>query len=115
MLYEIQQTDLLAIFRGKLAEQFVAQEFIASRNSQNFYWSRDARGSSAEVDFIINIDDKIVPIEVKSGKSGSMRSMHLMLETYPNCPTGIVLYSGIFSERLEQNLKFIPLYYAGTL
>lgn len=113
--YEIQQADLLAIFRGRLAEQFVAQEFTASRNREVYYWSREARGSSAEVDFILARDEHIIPVEVKSGKGGSLRSLHLMLETYQNCQEGLVLYSGNFAERPEQNLKFIPLYYAGTL
>lgn len=112
---EIQQADLLAIFRGKLAEQFVAQEFTASRNSGIYYWSREARGSSAEVDFILEIDEHIVPIEVKSGRGGSLRSLHLMLDTYQNCSEGLVLYSGKFAECPEQKIKFIPLYYAGTL
>ena len=112
---EIQQTDLLAIFRGKLAEQFVAQELTASKNREVYYWSRTARGSAAEVDFILAVDEHIIPIEVKSGKGGSLRSLHLMLETYPNCPEGLVLYSGNFAECPEQKLKFIPLYYAGML
>jgi uncharacterized protein len=112
---EIQQADLLAIFRGKMAEQFVAQEFTASQNSEIYYWSRDARGSSAEVDFLLEIDEHIVPIEVKSGQGGSLRSLHLMLDTYQNCQEGLVLYSGNFAACPEQKLKFIPLYYAGTL
>ena len=112
---ELQHSDLLAIFRGKLAEQFVAQELLASKQSEIYYWSRNSRGSSAEVDFLIEADNRIVPIEVKSGKGGSMRSMHLMLKTYDACKTGVVLYSGLFAERSELNLSFIPIYYAGTL
>ena len=47
---ELQRKDLLAMFRGKLAEQFVAQELLAYHGADLFYWSRDARESSAEVD-----------------------------------------------------------------
>ena len=112
---EIQHPDLLSIFRGKLAEQFVAQELLASRDREVFYWSRAQRGSSSEVDFVIESDDAILPIEVKSGKGGSLRSLHLMMEKYPDCRNGTVLYSGTYSDRPEQKLRFLPLYYAGAL
>lgn len=112
---ELQHSDLLAIFRGKLAEQFVAQELIASKNGDIFYWERNSRGSSAEVDFVIEKENRIVPIEVKSGKSGSLRSLHLMLGTHDVCQEGIVLYSGELSICSEHKLKYIPLYYAGSL
>ena len=55
------------------------------------------------------------PVEVKSGAGGSLRSLHLMLNTYPNCPEGVVLYSGTYARRPEQRLTFMPLYYAGAL
>jgi len=58
---------------------------------------------------------RIVPIKVKSGAGGSLRSLHLMLDSYPNCPEGVVLYSGIYTQRPEQRLTFMPLYYAGYL
>ena len=38
-----------------------------------------------------------------------------MLDTYPNCPEGVALYSGPFAHRPEQRLTFMPLYYAGSL
>ena len=113
---EIQESDLLAIFRGKLAEQFVAQEFIAENNGDDiFYWSRDVKSSSAEVDFLVEINGEIIPIEVKSGKSGTLKSMHLLLKSYSNCLRGVVLYSGEYTELPEQKLIFMPIYYASTL
>lgn len=112
---EIKRTDLLAIYRGKLAEQFVAQELIAWNNPQLYYWAREARGSSAEVDYLIAKQGKIFPLEVKSGAGGSLRSMHLLLKQYSNCDEGLVLYSGPYKQRKEQNLTFVPLYGAGPL
>jgi hypothetical protein len=109
---EMRQDDLLAIYRGKLAEQFVAQELIACHSSDLFYWAREARGSNAEVDYLVVRNGQIVPVEVKSGAGGSLRSLHLMLETYPNCPEGMVLYSGPYAARPEKRLTFLPLYYA---
>lgn len=88
------------MYRGKLAEQFVAQELIANHTTELFYWSREARNSNAEVDYLTVRKDKIVPVEVKSSSGGSLRSLHLMLDTHPNCPKGLVLYSGTYAHRL---------------
>ncbi len=112
---ELQQQNLLAMYRGKLAEQFVAQELIAWHSSEIFYWSRDARGSNAEVDYLVVREGIIYPVEVKSGAGGSLRSMHLMLEKYQNCPQGLVLYSGTSNVVPKQKLKFLPLYCAATI
>ncbi len=112
---ELRQNDLLAMYRGKLAEQFVAQELIAGHTSELFYWAREARGSSAEVDYLAVREGKVVPIEVKSGAGGSLRSLRLMLDAYANCPEGVALYSGAYARRPEQRLTFLPLYYAGSL
>ncbi|MDR2083880.1 MAG: DUF4143 domain-containing protein, partial [Bacteroidales bacterium] len=40
----------------------------------------DARGSSAEVDYVIQIADKVIPIEVKSGNNAKLRSLHQFME-----------------------------------
>ena len=107
---ELQEDDLLAMYRGKLAEQFVAQELLAWHSSELFYWSRDARGSNAEVDYLVVREGKIYPVEVKSGRGGSLRSLHLMLKKYQNCPHGLVLYNGPSKTILDQKLVFLPLY-----
>ena len=112
---ELQQKNLLAMYRGKLAEQFVAQELIAWHGPELFYWAREARGSSAEVDFLVVRKGAIYPVEVKSGAGGSLKSLHLMLKKYPNCPQGLVLYSGPSNTLPEQNLQFLPLYSAATI
>ena len=112
---ELQQENLLAMYRGKLAEQFVAQELLAWHSSELFYWARETRGSSAEVDFLVVRQGNIYPVEVKSGASGSLRSLHLMLEKYLNCPQGLVLYSGTSNKLPDQKLQFLPLYCVSTI
>lgn len=112
---ELQQENLLAMYRGKLSEQFVAQELLAWHSSDLFYWARETRGSSAEVDFLVVRQGEIYPVEVKSGASGSLRSLHLMLEKYQNCPQGVVLYSGTSKKVSDQKLHFLPLYCASTI
>jgi len=111
----IQQDNLMAIYRGKLAEQFVAQEMLAANDGELFYWAREAHSSSAEVDFLAVCNGTICPVEVKSGSAGTLRSLHLMLNTYPDCPEGIVLSTRSSSRLPEQKLCFLPLYNAAIL
>ena len=67
------------------------------------------------MDYLAVREGRIVPVEVKSGAGGSLRSLHLMLDTYPNCPEGVVLHSGTYARLPEQRLTFLPLYYAGSV
>ncbi len=112
---ELREENLLAMYRGKLAEQFVAQEILAKTNSELYYWSREARSSNAEVDYLVVRKGSIYPVEVKSGAGGSMKSLHLMLKKYSGCPQGLVLYSGLYKELPEQKLIFMPLYSAAIV
>jgi len=97
---------------GAITEQFVAQEFLAyhevKRRLQLHYWHREARGSNAEVDFIIQKDGQIIPIEVKSAKDGRMRSLHLYLESHPDAPYGVKIAEHLFSQ--HNRIQEIPLY-----
>ncbi len=111
----IPKHKLASAWNGKLAEQFVGQELRASKNENLFYWRREARGSSAETDYLIENEGEIIPVEVKSGKSGKIKSLHLLLDTYPNVQNGYVLTENKFEEIPEQRIKFLPLFCAGSL
>ena len=108
---EYKKTDMLSIYRGAMAEQFVGQEMVVSQKEDVFYWSRRAKSSSAEVDYLAVIDGKIYPVEVKSGSSGRLKSLHLFLQTYQKCPKGIVLSTQPYADLPEKNLTFVPLYF----
>ena len=69
----------------------------------------------AEVDYLVASGGRAVPIEVKSGPAGRLRSLHLLLREYPRCAPGLVLSEAPYAELPEQGLAFVPLYYAGTL
>lgn len=73
------ETELMQINAGALAEQFVGQELIAYAdphvNLQLYYWERDKKGSMAEVDYVIQAGSHILPIEVKAGTTGSLKSL----------------------------------------
>lgn len=112
---EMQHRDLLDVYRGQLAEQFVAQELLVTHQHELHYWSREKRGSQAEVDFLAVHQGQIHPVEVKSGTGGQLRSMHLALRAYPTCGEGLVLYGGTYGHRPSERLRFIPLYFVGTI
>lgn len=109
---EYGKADLLSIYNGAIAEQFVGQEMVLSQKEDIYYWSRRAKSSSAEVDYVAVINGKICPVEVKSGLSGRLKSLHLFLQTYKNCRKGIVLSTRPYAELPEKNVVFLPLYFA---
>lgn len=111
----IEPGDLLSLYRGKLAEQFVAQEMLAASEGDLFYWSREAPSSTAEVDLLAVRAGNIHPVEVKAGQAGSLRSLHLFLKTYPQCAEGLVLSTRPPARLPEQRLRFLPIYFAGGL
>jgi len=80
------EKDLAAIFRGAVAEQFAGQELIAHQNPFTkptlFYWGRQAKNSTAEIDYLIELDAQIIPIEIKSGSTGRMKSLHFFIDYY---------------------------------
>ena len=109
---EYLKNDLLAMYNGALAEQFAGQEFLSAHQEQLWYWSREEKSSSAEVDYLIVRKGKISPVEVKAGASGKLRSLHLILEQYPKLGPGYVLSGAPYGTMKEQRLIFLPLYYA---
>jgi len=75
--------DLVTSNEGMLAEQFVAQEIMTQYapylNSELFYWSREEKSSNSEIDYLFQHKNKIYPIEVKAGKTGTLKSMQVYL------------------------------------
>ena len=65
--------------KGGLAEQFVGQQLCAAQaplaEPQLFYW-QTIGGRQGEIDYIIQHGHRVVPVEVKSGATGSMKSLH---------------------------------------
>ncbi len=106
-------SDLNTNFTGAWAEQFVGQQLLANHFQPLHYWARTKANSSAEVDFLIEKEGKIIPIEVKSGKSGKLRSLHILLSEHPNIKEALI-YSKAQDGR-EGKLRFLPIYSAGIL
>jgi predicted AAA+ superfamily ATPase len=75
-----QMDDVKLINQGAIAEQFVGQHLQAmladKPNRELNYWLREGRSSNAELDYVIGLWGKIIPIEVKSGSTGTLKSLH---------------------------------------
>ncbi len=81
------------------AEQIVAQELKTlsfETGLKRNYWMRNKRGSTAEVDFIIVFDGKIIPVEVKSGHNAHLKSIHQFMND-TNHDIAIRIWSGNYN------------------
>ena len=117
-------TDILDAWRGKIAEQIVAQELLAldyRASSQRNFWVRDKNSSSAEVDFVVQHESKIIPIEVKSADNAKLKSLHIFMENV-NHTTAFRIWSNPFAidkvaaaNGKEFTLYNLPFYYAGRI
>ncbi len=103
--------------RGEIAESFIAQELLCYASPENkaeiHFWRRKEKNSTAEVDFLIQRKEQILPIEVKSGHGSTLRSLHLFLDTHPKSTFGI-RFSALDYSLLEK-LDSRPLYAAVSL
>lgn len=110
------ETELMQINAGAQAEQFVGQELLAYAdpymNTQLYYWERDKKGSEAEVDYVIQAGPQIVPIEVKAGTTGTLKSLaQFLLEK--QAPFGIRISQHPLS--FHEKVLSVPLYLISQL
>ncbi len=75
---------LIAANNGVIAEQFIGQHLLYSgepyKEPQLFYWNREKRGAAAEIDYLIQTDSGIIPVEVKAGVTGTLKSLHVFIQ-----------------------------------
>ena len=98
--YYFNLNDLGSFYQGIVAEHIVGQELDALFSSplkKLFFWVREKKQSNAEVDFLLPFKNYLIPVEVKSGKSGSLKSLHQFINrsTYRYA---IRIYSGKISK-----------------
>ncbi len=107
----MQAKDVLKVNEGAIAEQFVGQELLAYQDPYQtptlHYWVRESKSSSAEVDYLVSYESRIFPIEVKAGKTGTLRSMHLFLSHY-KIPVGFKVAQQPFTQ--NHSITTVPLY-----
>lgn len=78
------EEDLNLVNQGRLTEQFIGQHLLYDlpfyQTPELYYWAREKKNASAEIDYVVSKESQVIPIEVKSGKSGSLRALHLFLK-----------------------------------
>lgn len=104
--------DSTYLNKGSLIEAFVGQELLVycdpHLHPSLYYWQREVKGSEAEIDYLTQLKGQVIPIEVKSEKGNSLKSMHLFLESHPNSSFGIRFSTHNFS--VHEKIKSYPLY-----
>jgi len=97
--------------KGNIAELFVGLEILKASSCYQqrdlFYWHRESLNSNAELDYLIQKNQVIIPVEVKSGTRGSMQSLFLFLKE-KGMPFGIRFSLENFS-KYSQIMSY-PLY-----
>lgn len=113
----ITQDNITMVNSGAAAEVVVGTELLTAVSprtcSDLFYWHRESRNSNAEVDYVTQVGAHVVPIEVKAGSRGAMRSLHMFLKSHTASPYGIRTSLEPFSD--TASFSVIPLYALGTI
>jgi len=115
--------DIQDVWRGHIAEQVVAQELLTLNDKvsqRRKFWIKES--SSAKVDFVITLDSRLIPIEVKNGRNSHLRSLHSFIDQSP-IDIGVRVWSGPYSvddvttTHGKKSFKLInlPFYLVGSL
>lgn len=76
----LEGSRLFEEFKGALTEQYVLQQLVVNPENDIFYWS--AENSTAELDFLVQIEDEIIPIEVKAEENLQAKSLRSFVQKY---------------------------------
>ncbi|KPA13983.1 ATPase AAA [Candidatus Magnetomorum sp. HK-1] len=128
----IDSKDLISSHEGSLAEQFAGQELLNVdyffENTRLYYWAREKKNANAEIDYLISYGGKVIPVEIKAGKTGTLKSLHLFLyEKKSNIalrfnidkPSTGKFKNNVPLKKSQDNVEFtllsLPLYLIGQL
>ena len=92
-------------YKGAFTEQYVLQQLLASGITHIYYYSSDT--SRMEMDFLVQRDGALLPIEVKGGTSIKATSLHNYLKAHPDISA--IRYS-MLPYRQQENISNMPLY-----
>lgn len=81
---DLGKNDLSLVNNGALAEQFIGQQLMYSgpyyETPALYYWVREAKSAAAEIDYLITYGQQLIPIEIKAGTTGTLKSLHQFLK-----------------------------------
>ncbi len=101
----LEENKIFEEFKGAIAEQYVLQQFKTIKDLPVFYWSNET--SRSEIDFIIEVDSKIIPVEVKSSTNLKAKSLKIYIEKFK---PDVALRTSTADYKKTNNLYDIPLY-----
>ena len=101
----LQGNSIFSEFKGALAEQFVLQHFKTRLDDKVFYWSSDT--SQAELDFVVQNNDQVIPIEVKAEENLKAKSLKSFYEKFN---PKIAVRTSMSDYRDDGWLVNVPLY-----
>jgi len=97
-------------FKGALTEQYILQQLVTQRDLATYYWS--AENARAEIDFVIQVSGKIVPIEVKAEENLQSKSLKAYFQKYS---PQTAIRTSMSDFRKEEWMTNLPLYAIGVL
>lgn len=106
----LEGSRLFEEFKGALTEQYVLQQLVVSPENDIFYWSSES--GTAELDFLVQNDDRIIPIEVKAEENLQAKSLKIFTEKYKN---ENAVRTSMSDYRKEEWLTNLPLYAVSDL
>ncbi len=116
--------DLNNIYKGHISEHIVGQELLATQTSilaKPLFWVSEKKDSSSELDYLAPINQEMIPIEVKSGPTGHLKSLHNFMDQHKG-NVAIRLYSGELrtdtaktGNGKEYTLISLPYYLTGKI
>lgn len=92
-------------FKGALTEQYVMQQLVVQRDMAIFYWSSE--GSQAELDFLVQLNGQVVPVEVKAEENLRAKSLRVFCQKFT---PSLAVRTSMSDFRKEEWLTNIPLY-----
>ncbi|MBU8893244.1 MAG: ATP-binding protein [Bacteroidales bacterium] len=92
-------------FKGAITEQYVLQQMLCTKNFDIFYWSTER--SNAEVDFLIQNKDEVIPVEVKAEENLQAKSLKVFCLKYS---PATAIRTSMSDFREESWLINVPLY-----
>jgi len=120
--------EILTVREGLLAEQFTAQELVTEifpfEDRALYYWIRQSKNSNSEVDYLIQVNNRVIPLEIKAGTTGSLKSLHVFMASKKNSlnavrvnldtPSIMETENSVMIEGLKKTARFnllnLPLY-----
>ncbi len=126
-LEEMDELDM--VNKGAIAEQVTGQLLrtidLFNVEPALYHWIRNERGSDAEIDYVIQNNNGVIPIEVKAGSTGTLKSLHLFMKL-KKLSVAVRIYSGLprITEvsikdkeigEINYELRSIPFYFVSEI